>query len=200
MENLTVCNSSSPALLIQKSSQTAKCPNSSSHINGKRSEENHHYNAARTATSDNAYLSWPKHPIPRSQCGISIMNAIPHLGSQLSSMKLVSQKQNKYAVGHPHVKHLVAPNIPMPTSPKSLLLQGTANDANTKAPPKVSKQKTGLFRLVLSSAGVDAGMVAWIAVVRYKDIDGNFRGNLTSLEYIKAEDFLREPETLMLSQ
>jgi len=103
MKNLTVWKSFSTVPPIQKSSQTAKPPNSSSHINSKSSQENHLHKAARYTASDHPYPSWPNHCSPTSQSQTRMLNALLHLGSHQSSMILGSQKDNVYAALHPNI-------------------------------------------------------------------------------------------------
>jgi len=134
MESLTVRQSFSTALPIQKSSRTATSPNSSSHINSKSSQENHFTKAARNTTFDHPYPSRPKDQSPTSVSRTRMSNAIFCLGSRRSSTKLRSWKENAYTVGYPNIKHSGARNIHVPTSPKTLLTQETENKSNTSAP------------------------------------------------------------------
>jgi len=195
MEISTAWKNFSTEQPIQMSSWIVKSPNSSRHINSKSIQENHLKKEARNATSDNPYPSRPKQWSPRSQSRTRMINALPHPGSCQSSVKLGSWKEDTYAAGHLITKHPGARNIDVPTSPNTLLLQETENKWNTNAPSTVTNQKTSLPLLVFSSAGEEGQIGTWIAVIQYKDVDGNFRGNSAASDFIMGKRCLREPES-----
>jgi len=124
-----------------------------------------------------------------------MIKALPRTGFRQSSMKLGSRNDNALIAGHINIKHSSARNIHAPISLKTLLLHEMENKSNAGAPSIVNNQKTNLPLSVSSSAGVDGQVGAWIAVIGYKGIDGNIRGNSTASDFTKAEACLREPES-----
>jgi hypothetical protein len=109
-------------------------------------------------------------------------------------MKLRSGKENAYAGGHPHIKLSGAQNIQASLSPKTLLHQETEIKSNANAPLIVRNRMTSLTDLVSRLAKDNGGSGAWIVVIGYEGIDGNFRGNSTTSDTIMAEGCSRESE------
>jgi len=165
------------ALPIQKSSQTAKSPNSSSHVNSTTSQQNHLNKAAWNATSHYPYLSLPMHQCPTTQSRTRMITALPCLRSCQSSIKLEGQKNNIYAMGHANITHIGAWHIHTSASLKTLLIQETEYKSNGNAYSTVGNLKTTLPLSVLSSVGEDGRIGASISVIWYKRIDSHIRGH-----------------------
>jgi len=170
-------------------------PNFSSHINSKSCGENHLNKVSRTATSDIPYPSRPNHWSTTSHHRTRIINALMRLESRWSSMRIRSQKEILYAVGHPNKKHCDVWNIHVPTSPTLLLLQETDNQSYPTAPSTVNRKKLSLPRLVPSSVGEDGKIRYQTAVIGYEGIDGNIRRNSTALDIIQVKGCLTKPES-----
>ena len=195
MGNSTAWKSFSTEPPIQRSSRTAKRPNSSSHINSKSSQENHLNKAVGNTTSDHPYPSWPRYWIPRSRSWTRMINTLSLAGSRQSSMKLGSRKENVYIAGHLNIKHSGVRNIHAPTSLKTLLLQEMENKPNASTASIVHNQKTSLPLSVSSLAGADGRAGASITVIGYNGVDGNIRGNSATSDFTKAKGCLRQPHS-----
>ena len=127
---------------IQRSSRTAYCPNSSSHLSSKCSPENHVNKWARNATSGYVYLSRQKYWNPSNQSRTRMINPLPCPGSRQRFMKLGSWKENAHTVGHLEVKHSGAQSILALTSPNTLLRQETEKISNFSTSSIFNKQRT----------------------------------------------------------
>jgi len=195
MENLTAWKSDSTMSQIQKSSQMARRLNSNSPINTKSSQEKHLNKAVWKTTCDYGYLSWPKQRYVTNQSRTWMINTLPCLGSGQNPTGLGSQMDNVHTAEDPKTHHSGVRSIHAPTSPLHLLLQAKENKSTAHRSWTVSIQSTRLRLSICCLAAENAQIAVWIAVIGFKDVDGNIRGNINSFNFIKAKGWLREPES-----